>query len=82
VVPKVIERGGQHSRVGGRGPSTVDIAAPPPSERPRLELPLKLHQAPDLGPIRRTALSCGSGHTWRSWAVRSCSTTTSRPSSA
>jgi hypothetical protein len=33
------------------GPSTVDIAAAPSAVRPRAELPLKLHQAPDPGVV-------------------------------
>ncbi len=35
-----------------RDPSTVDVTAPPPTERPRPQLPLKLHQAPDSGAVR------------------------------
>ena len=39
-------------QIGGRGPSAVEVAASPPAERLRPQLPLKQHQAPDLGAVR------------------------------
>jgi hypothetical protein len=42
-------RGALH--IGGRSPATVDIPAPPPTERLGPQLPLKQHEAPHLGAV-------------------------------
>jgi hypothetical protein len=45
-----------------RGPSTVDVAAPTPAVRLGLELPLKLHKAPDPGAVGAdVGLLCPTG---------------------
>jgi hypothetical protein len=41
--------------VGSRSTSKVDVATPPPPERPRAQLPLELHDAPDPGAVRADA---------------------------
>jgi hypothetical protein len=45
-----------------RTASTVDVAAPPPPERIGAQLPLKLHEAPDLGAIRSDVGLDAGGH--------------------
>jgi hypothetical protein len=67
VLPKVTEHGGIRSRAAGQGSSSIDVATPAHGVCRRPELPLKLHQAPDLGAVPADA---GSTLAATSWMVR------------
>jgi hypothetical protein len=47
--------------IGGLSSPAVDVAAPPSAVRVGPQLPLKLHQAPDLGAVRSDVRLDASG---------------------
>jgi hypothetical protein len=67
VVPKVIEGRGQRSCVGGRGPSTVDVAAAA-DRTPRAAVTAQscCIQAPDLGAVRADVWLIANARSMRS----------------